>query len=142
MNRGEYDTNLRSLQHAIEQGWAIVSIEPKRLSEITFLPEPQGEIKALTLAEVEESLAAGHDFALELEESRISPLVIGCYEANPINEIVTPTAQMGDWVFKFFEMPTDPQSLERLLKPRKVWDYEVYFDCVPSGKMGQIGLNC
>ena len=146
MNRGEYDTNLRSLQHAIEQGWTIVSIEPKRLSEITVLPEPQGDIEAMTLAKVEESLAAGHDFALDLEESRNPPLVIGCYVANPINEIVTPTAQMGDWVFKYFEMPGDHQVLAQLLKPSIVWDYEVYFDkgvvWLPPCTNPQTGCTC
>ena len=146
MNRCEYDTNLRSFKHAIEKGWAIVSVDPKRLSELTILPEPQGDIEAMTLAKVEESLAAGHDFALDLEESRNPPLVIGCYEANPINEIVTPTAQMGEWVFKFFEMPTDPQSLERLLKPDIVWDYEVYFDkgvvWLPPCTNPQTGFIC
>ena len=125
MNRGEYDTNLRSLQHAIEQGWTIVSIEPKRLSEITVLPEPQGEIEALTMAEVEESLAAGHDFALDLEESRNPPLVITCHEANPVNEIPTPTAQMGNWVFKYFNMPSDRQ-LALLKGKRNKFGIDIY----------------
>ena len=128
MNKGKHETNLRSLAHAVQAGWAIISIEPKRPSEILEPPESNGDIRGLTLTGIEGSVVEGDDLALFLEGSRNPPLVIGCNQNHPMNEILTPTAMMGNWVFKFFEMTDDPQVLAHLLKPRIVWDYEVYYD--------------
>ena len=127
MVRAEKDTNYLSLKYALEQWLSIISIEPICLSEMMVFPEPQGNTKRMTLSEIEISLAAGYDFALSLEQGINPPLVIGCEQSHPFNAIVTPTVQMGNWVYKFFDMPHEPQDLAQLMKPRILWDYQVYY---------------
>ena len=116
MNKDIQLLNRKSLHHALESGWVLKTSLAPDTKDIDMDWEPKKEIQNMTLTEVEKFLAEDHDFFLSLDHCTNPPLVIDCDRNNPVNEIETPTSQMGNWVTKFFEMPKDPETIEILKK--------------------------